>query len=315
MPALASALRQAGVGPVSMMVGSLPITAAARMRARGFRPAFLPPSWLPMSISAAPSTMPLRVAGVVHVVDASPPWCTCAARWRRSPSGRWWRSWPPAWPSPRGSRCRGWSRRRSSSGRPAMSVTGITARLKCPAARAAAARLCELSAKASTSVRLKPSIVAIRSAPMPCGTKPSLSLTRGSIAQAPPSLPIVQRLMLSTPPPTTRSSKPLATLAAARFTALQARCAEAALRDAGAGLRPFGIEHRGARDVGALLAHGRDAAEHHVVDQRGVELVAALHLLEQRAQQPRGRGLVQAAVFLALAARRAQVVVDVGVAH
>ena len=53
---------------------------------------------------------------------------------------------------------------------------------------------------------------------MPCGAKPSAVLTRGSITQAPPSLPIGQRLMLSTPPPTTRSSKPEATLAAARFT-------------------------------------------------------------------------------------------------
>ena len=41
---------------------------------------------------------------------------------------------------------------------------------------------------------------------------------RGSMNHAPPSLPIVQRLMLSTPPATTRSSKPLATFAAARLT-------------------------------------------------------------------------------------------------
>ena len=200
-----------------MMVGSLPITAAARMRARALRPAFLPPSWLPMSISAAPSTMPLLL----------PAWCT----WLILSTVVYLRSAvasKPIWPmvmklasslaiASRLALSRMVSSR-SSSARPAMSVTGITARLKCPAARAALAFLCELSAKVSTSVRLKPSIVAIRSAPMPCGMKPSLSLTRGSIAQAPPSLPIFQRLMLSTPPPTTRSSKPLATLAAARFT-------------------------------------------------------------------------------------------------
>ncbi len=41
---------------------------------------------------------------------------------------------------------------------------------------------------------------------------------RGSMNHAPPSLPIVQRLMLSMPPATTRSSQPLITFAAARFT-------------------------------------------------------------------------------------------------
>jgi hypothetical protein len=104
-------------------------------------------------------------------------------------------------------------------------------------------------------------------------------------------------------------------LAAARFTDFQPRGAEAALRDAGHGLRPLGVEHRGARDVGALLAHRRDAAQHHVVDQRWCRATALLQRLQQRAQQPHRRGLVQAAVLLALATRRAHVVVDEGFAH
>ncbi len=37
-PALASALRVAGAGPVSMMVGSEPETAAETIRARGVSP-------------------------------------------------------------------------------------------------------------------------------------------------------------------------------------------------------------------------------------------------------------------------------------
>ena len=53
---------------------------------------------------------------------------------------------------------------------------------------------------------------------MPWGTKPSFWFTRGSMTQAPPSLPMGQRLMLSTPPATTRSSQPLMALAAARLT-------------------------------------------------------------------------------------------------
>ena len=47
-----------GTGPVSMIVGSVPILAVARMRARGFRPCASPNSALPIRMAAAPSTMP-----------------------------------------------------------------------------------------------------------------------------------------------------------------------------------------------------------------------------------------------------------------
>ena len=96
---------------------------------------------------------------------------------------------------------------------------------------------------------------------------------------------------------------------------LQARGAEAALGDAGHGLRPLGVEHRGARDVGALLAHRGHAADHQVIDQRRVQRTALLQRLQHCTQQPHRAGLVQAAVLLALAARRAHVVVDVGTGH
>ena len=66
---------------------------------------------------------------------------------------------------------------------------------------------------------VQPSIVAIRSAPMPCGTKPVVSAVAGSIAHAPPSDPIGTRLIDSTPPASTRSSQPERTCAAARLTA------------------------------------------------------------------------------------------------
>ncbi len=54
---------------------------------------------------------------------------------------------------------------------------------------------------------------------MPCGTKPVSKFVSGSMAQAPPSVPIGTRDMLSTPPAKTRSSKPEATFCAAMFTA------------------------------------------------------------------------------------------------
>jgi hypothetical protein len=54
---------------------------------------------------------------------------------------------------------------------------------------------------------------------MPCGTKAVALLVSGSCAQAPPSEPMGTRLMLSTPPATTRSSQPERTFCAAMFTA------------------------------------------------------------------------------------------------
>src|SRR5688572_461601 len=51
---------------VSMMAGSDPILAKARILARGFRPAALPASFEPIRTAAAPSTMP----------EELPAWCT-----------------------------------------------------------------------------------------------------------------------------------------------------------------------------------------------------------------------------------------------
>ena len=64
MPARFSALRLAPAGPVSMIVGSLPIDANARIRARGLMPAFRAARLLPSSTAAAPSTMPLELPAV-----------------------------------------------------------------------------------------------------------------------------------------------------------------------------------------------------------------------------------------------------------
>ncbi|PSK45521.1 hypothetical protein B0E38_07345 [Streptomyces sp. 111WW2] len=109
------------------------------------------------------------------------------------------------------------SRSRTTS--PLRSTTGTTDRLKRPSFQATAARSWDSAAYSSTSRREKPSMVAIRSAPIPCGTKPVSWLVRGSSAQAPPSLPIGTRDMDSTPPARTRSSHPERTFMAAMLTA------------------------------------------------------------------------------------------------
>src|SRR4051794_21958827 len=62
-------------------------------------------------------------------------------------------------------------------------------------------------------------MVAIRSAPIPCGTKAVSYAVSGSIAHAPPSEPIGTRDIDSTPPARTRSSQPEATFCAAMLTA------------------------------------------------------------------------------------------------
>ncbi len=68
MPLCANIFSVTGTGPVSMIVGSVPTLAVARMRARGLSPYFSPNSLLPISTAAAPSTMP----------DELPAWWTCS---------------------------------------------------------------------------------------------------------------------------------------------------------------------------------------------------------------------------------------------
>ena len=63
-PTLASAFLVAGIGPVSMIVGSAPESAVATMRPRGTRPSALPIASLPISTAAAPSTIPDELPAV-----------------------------------------------------------------------------------------------------------------------------------------------------------------------------------------------------------------------------------------------------------
>ena len=202
-----------------MIVGSLPTTPTETIRARGVRPWSCPACSLPITTSAAPSTMPDELPGECTWLIFSTQWYFCSATASKPPmspmpakdAGR-----PPSDSTVvpgRGNSS--WSR----IGRPLMSTTGITERENAPLAMAFAARSCDSAAKVSTSWRLKPSIVAIRSAPMPCGTKPVASAVSGSCAHAPPSEPIGTRDIDSTPPARMRSSQPERTFGAAMLTA------------------------------------------------------------------------------------------------
>ena len=58
MPERASTFLVTSTGPVSMIAGSEPMLAKARIFPRGFKPAFSPASREPINTAAAPSTMP-----------------------------------------------------------------------------------------------------------------------------------------------------------------------------------------------------------------------------------------------------------------
>ena len=96
---------------------------------------------------------------------------------------------------------------------------------------------------------------------------------------------------------------------------LQAGGAEAVELHAGAAEVPAGLQRRDLGDHRALLADRRDHAHHHVVDLAGVEVVAPLQFGQHAGQQVDGLDLVQAAVLLALAARGADGVVNIGFGH
>ena len=84
------------------------------------------------------------------------------------------------------------------------------------------------------------------------------------------------RLIDSTPPPIVMSCWPDITSRRGEIHRVEARGAETVDLHARHAVAVAGDERRGARDVAARLADRIDAAEHHVVDQRGIELVAVL---------------------------------------
>ena len=85
--------------------------------------------------------------------------------------------------------------------------------------------------------------------------------------------------------------------------------------DARHALVVVGIQRGDAADVAALLLNRRDATEDHVLDQRGVELVAFAQRDQRLAGQVDRRDFVQLAVGLALAARSPHAIENVGISH
>ena len=96
---------------------------------------------------------------------------------------------------------------------------------------------------------------------------------------------------------------------------IEAGSAEAADLHAGHGFAEAGLQRREARDVGAGLADRIDHAEHDVVDDVGCDVVALLQRLQRHRRQRQRGHLMQRAIGLAAAARRANVIVDICLRH
>ncbi len=96
---------------------------------------------------------------------------------------------------------------------------------------------------------------------------------------------------------------------------IEARGAEPVDLDTGDGFAEAGLQRRKARNVGAGLADRIDHAEHDVVDDVLAEPVAFLQRFQRRRGQRQRGHLVQRAIGLAAAARRANVIVDICLRH
>ena len=97
------------------------------------------------------------------------------------------------------------------------------------------------------------------------------------------------RLMDSTPPPIVMSCWPDITCGGGEIHRVEARGAEAVDLHARDRVAVARMQRRGARDVAAGFADRIDAAEHHIVDQFGVELVAVAERRQRAGGEARGR--------------------------
>jgi hypothetical protein len=68
-----------------------------------------------------------------------------------------------------------------------------------------------------------------------------------------------------------------------------------------------------ARNIAARLAHRIDAAQHHIIDQRRIELVALADGGQRMARQRQRRHLMQGSIGLAATAGRADMIEDEGI--
>ena len=123
------------------------------------------------------------------------------------------------------------------------------------------------------------------------------------------------RLIDSAPPPMVEFMLAAHDLGGGEIHGIEAGGAEAADLDAGDGFAEARLDRREARDVGAGLADRIDHAEHDVVDDVFGKIVALFQRLQRHGGERQRGHLVQRAIGLAAAARRANVIVDICLRH
>ena len=155
-------------------------------------------------------------------------------------------------------------------------------------------------------------MVAIRSAPMPCGHEADAVVglrVGGPCAAVGAHRHAAHRLDAAGEHQIVPAG---AHLLRGGVDGLQAGCAEAVELEAAGGLGQLGHQRGGAGDVAALIADGRHDAEDEVADQVLVQVgKAGAQFVDQADDQVDGLDLVEGAV-LVLAARRANGLVDEG---
>ncbi len=144
---------------------------------------------------------------------------------------------------------------------------------------------------------------------MPCGMKYVSMATDGSMAMPKPDAPMPMRLIDSTPPPMVRSFWPDITWAAARFTASSPEAQNRLIWTPGTAV-PSPAFNATVRAISAEASPTDRRSRDHILDLIGPDIVAGLDRPQRLAAQFDGRHLVQGAIGLALAARRADVIVD-----
>ena len=137
----------------------------------------------------------------------------------------------------------------------------------------------------------------------------------GSTAQAPPEAPMPTRLIEFDAAADRHVLLARHDLRGGEIDRVEAGRAEAVDLHAGDAVAIAGNERRSPRDIAAGFADRIDHAQHHVINQRGIEVVAALDRAERLACEIERSHFVERTVHFAAAARCTHVIVDESVGH
>ena len=196
----------------------------------------------------------------------------------------------------------------STANSPPLTGTGTISAANRPFFTASTARSCERSAKASSSSRVSCHCSATRSAV--CGIDNVVSASKRGLGKRQPievsydapgfanarlgfSVTHGARVIDSTPPATTRSASPAAIICRAVATAVSPEAHSRLTVKPGTESGKPGEQHGHPRDVAVVLAGLVGGAQHHLVDEGGVDAGPAYGLPHHQRGQVVGAGVGQ----------------------